>query len=40
MGLVVGSALLLEIVDSVIVSSSEIENEFRLPVLGSVARIH
>lgn len=40
MGLVVGSALLLEIIDSVIVSSSEIENEFRLPVLGSVARIH
>jgi len=38
-GLVVGSAFLLELIDSVIVSSSEIENEFRLPVLGSVARI-
>jgi uncharacterized protein involved in exopolysaccharide biosynthesis len=39
LGLALGSGLLWEILDSVVVAASEIENEFRLPVLGSVSRI-
>lgn len=32
-------AILLELIDSVIVTSSEIENRYRLPVLGSIPRL-
>jgi capsular polysaccharide biosynthesis protein len=35
-GATVGVAILLELIDSVIVSSAEIEQEFGLPVLGSI----
>lgn len=38
-GAAVSLAILLELVDSVIVTASEIENEYRLPVLGSIPRL-
>jgi len=38
-GLAGGIALLLELIDAVIVSESEIERRYRLPVLGSVSKI-
>ena len=34
-----GIGVLLEIVDSVIVSDAELEQRYQLPVLGSIARI-
>ena len=39
LGMAIGIGVLLEIFDSVIVDASEIEGEFRIPVLGSISRI-